>query len=176
MAVDILETFLYSPLCLILANVGPSRLNAWNTALINGISIGDAQLKQHLPSDKLAIQHLGLDFFEDLLAKLRHLLDELGPQTLILNALHVLQVSLLLGRAHDREAIPVLEKVGDQPSDPILFLNGVRGTPLLSKGVLKVLLGCDGVVLLIYELKGKVSDHPEEGREVFGHVFEITSL
>ena len=121
--IDEIKALLNSPLRLILAYVCPGRLNAWHTALINGASVCDAQLEEHLPSDESAIKHFWLDFLEYLLSELRHLLNEFGPQTGILDRLHVLEVSLFFSGPHDSVAVPILEEVGYETADAVFLLN-----------------------------------------------------
>jgi len=123
--IDQIKALLNSPLSLILANVCPSRLNAWHTPLINGTSVSNAQLEEHLSRDKSAIEHLWLDFFEYLLAKLSHLLNEFRPQTGILDRLHVLEVSLFFSGPHNSVAVPILEEVGYETADAIFLLNRI---------------------------------------------------
>ena len=123
--IDQIKALLNSPLCLILAYVSPSRLNAWHTALINGAGVCDAQLEEHLPSNESAIEHFWLDFLEYLLSELRHLLNEFGPQTGILDRLHVLEVSLFFSGPHDSVAVPILEEVGYETADAIFLLNRI---------------------------------------------------
>lgn len=63
-------------------------------------------------------------------------LDELRPELTLADLLEPLQLLLVLDRADESLAVPVLEKVLDEPSDPILALDGIRDPLLLLQGVL----------------------------------------
>ena len=47
---------------------------------------------------------------------------------------------------------------------------------MLLKCILEVLFGVDACAVFVLEPKRKVSDHPEEGREVFAHLVGVSIL
>lgn len=73
-------------------------------------------------------------------------------------------------------AISVFEEVLDEPSDSVFVLYRIRYTFLLFQRVLKVLLTRDLVAILIDQTKGKVSQDPQERREVLSQLIWIFGL
>lgn len=73
-------------------------------------------------------------------------------------------------------AVSVFEEVLDEPSDSVFVLYRIRNTFLLFQRVLKVLLTRDLVAILIDQTKGKVSQDPQERREVLSQLIWIFGL
>ena len=82
-----LQGLLLSSQTLVLAYVGPSRLNAGYTSLVNSLSVSLAELKQGLAGDETTIKLLRFNSLEYFGAQSFHLGDKLGPHLLICQVL-----------------------------------------------------------------------------------------
>lgn len=112
-------------------NILPGRLNHWNTTSVDGFRVRLSQLTKLNTRDELSVDLLGLHLPEDLSSQCRDLLDELGPQTLIVEIVQHLELLLLLDGPDNRMAISILEEVAHETSDPILLLDRVAHSLLL---------------------------------------------
>ena len=110
---------------LILAHIGPCRLDARDATLINRLRVSFTQLKQCLTCHEAIVQCLGPNLLEDFRAQGLHLRDKLRSHLLISQILKLLQTFLVLSGPDHREAVSVLEKRDDHASDPVLVLNCV---------------------------------------------------
>ena len=149
-------------MALILAQISPSRLNAWNRSFIDGLGIGLTKFQEHLTCDVAPVEYLRLDSLEYARSKRCHLFDEFGSQAVILKFLQSLKISLLLCRSNHGVAIAVLEEIENKSSDSVLLLNVVGGPFLLFKCVFKILLRIDLVPILIQQSQGEISNDPQE--------------
>ena len=66
-------------------------------------------------------------------------------------------------------AISILEKMADQSPDPILLLYGITHSFLFLKWLLQVVFLSDAISLLIFQSEGKITQNPEETREIHSH-------
>ena len=103
----------------------------------------------------------GLHLFGDPGAEQTDLLDEFFPNILVGYVWQILQFIFLFHGSDKGVTVSIPEEVFDQSPDPVLGLCLITAAFLLGETSLEVLLGCDEVAILIFQLETEISQHPE---------------
>ena len=116
---------------------------------------------------------LGLHLLGNPRAEQTDLLDEFFPNILVGYVWQILQFIFLFHGSDKGVTVSIPEEVFDQSPDPVFSFCLITAAFLLGETSFEVLLGCDEVAILIFQLETEISQHPEESRKMFRHFLNI---
>ena len=147
-----------------MSHIVPGRLDGWDGAAIQRITVSVCHLDQHGATDEgvtLATEAFGLDLLGNPRTENAELLNKIWSEHIIRKRVQLLEHDFLFNRSDKCVTVSVFEEMFDQTPDPVLVFDGITTASLLGQAFVEVLFRRNLIANFIFQLETEVSEHPE---------------